>query len=94
MQATALSSTIRAILLTITTSPIADKTLVVPLPTRVSNKWPAIILAVRRTVNVIGRITDLINSIITSAGRRAAGAPDGTKCLAHDSGCLKILSIM
>ena len=47
------------------------------LPKRVSNRWPAIILAARRTAKVPGRITFLIVSISTMNGIRAPGVPCG-----------------
>lgn len=50
-------------------------------PNKVNNKWPAIILAVRRTVKVIGRIIFLIVSIHTMKGIRRRGVPWGTKWL-------------
>lgn len=48
-------------------------------PRSVNNKWPAIIFAVKRTVNVIGRIKFLIDSIHTIKGIKARGVPCGTK---------------
>jgi len=48
-------------------------------PRRVSNKWPVIIFAVRRIVNVKGRIISLIDSIIT-INDNIKGVPDGIKC--------------
>lgn len=48
-------------------------------PKRVSNKCPAIILAVSRTAKVIGRITFLIVSIHTIKGIKTLGVPWGTK---------------
>lgn len=49
------------------------------MPSRVSNKWPAIILAESRTANVPGRIIFLIVSIKTINGIRTGGVPWGTK---------------
>jgi len=49
-------------------------------PRRVSNKWPAIILADKRTARVPGRIIFLTVSIITINDIRAEGVPWGTKC--------------
>lgn len=49
------------------------------LPKRVSNKWPAIMLAARRTARVPGRITFLIVSINTIKGMSTDGVPWGTK---------------
>lgn len=46
---------------------------------RVSNRWPAIMLAVNRTVNVMGRIMFLIDSIQTIKGIKTKGVPWGTK---------------
>lgn len=45
------------------------------------SKWPAIIFAVKRTVNVIGRIIFLIVSIQTINGINKIGVPWGTRCL-------------
>jgi hypothetical protein len=50
------------------------------LPNKVINKWPAIKLAVSRTQSVIGRITFLVNSIITIKDIRATGVPAGSRC--------------
>lgn len=50
-------------------------------PNNVINKCPAIILAVNRTVKVIGRIIFLIVSIHTINGIKIKGVPWGTKCL-------------
>lgn len=66
---------------------IRERGLLAPPPTRVRSKCPAIILAVRRTVKVRGRIIELISSIITRIGSRGAGAPLGTKWVAQDMGC-------
>lgn len=44
---------------------------------KVNNKWPAIILAVRRIVKVIGRIIFLIVSINTMNGISKMGVPCG-----------------
>lgn len=49
------------------------------LPKRVSNRWPAIILAANRTAKVPGRITFLMVSINTIKGIRAPGVPCGTR---------------
>jgi len=49
------------------------------LPNKVRSKWPAIILADRRTVKVPGRITLLIVSIKTMKGIRKLGVLIGTK---------------
>lgn len=48
-------------------------------PRRDNNKWPAIILAVKRIERVIGRIISLIDSIITINGMRRAGVPCGVR---------------
>lgn len=48
-------------------------------PSNVINKCPAIILAVRRTARVPGRIIFLIVSIQTIKGIKIAGVPWGTK---------------
>jgi len=48
--------------------------------TSLINRWPATILAAKRTDNVIGRIKFLTSSINTIKGIRALGVPDGTKC--------------
>lgn len=48
-------------------------------PNNVNNKWPAIIFAVNRIVNVIGRINLLIVSIKTIKGIKIFGVPWGTK---------------
>ena len=49
-------------------------------PSSFNNKCPAIILAVRRTANVPGRIRLLIVSIITINFINIVGVPWGTKC--------------
>ena len=49
-------------------------------PRSVNNKWPAIILAVRRTANVPDRIRFLIVSMMTMNGISIVGVPCGTKC--------------
>lgn len=51
------------------------------LPINVSNKCPAIILAVNRIVKVKGRITFLIISIKTINGWSIGGVPFGNKWL-------------
>lgn len=48
-------------------------------PSNVINKWPAIILAERRTAKVPGRIIFLIVSIQTINGIKTGGVPCGTK---------------
>ena len=48
-------------------------------PSNTSNKWPATIFAARRTARVPGRIIDLILSIMTITGIKAAGVPMGTR---------------
>lgn len=48
-------------------------------PNKVISKWPATILAIRRTAKVRGRIMFLIVSIITIKGIRAEGVLCGTK---------------
>lgn len=50
------------------------------LPSNVNKRWPAIILADKRTARVPGRIIFLIVSIITIKGIRTEGVPWGTKC--------------
>jgi hypothetical protein len=45
-----------------------------------NNKCPAIILAVSRTERVIGRMMDLINSIIVKIGINTKGLPVGIRC--------------
>jgi len=50
-------------------------------PNNVNNRCPAIILAVNRIVNVIGRITLLIDSINTINGIKILGVLCGTKCV-------------
>lgn len=49
------------------------------LPKSVKSKCPAIMLAVSRIARVIGRITILIDSIITINGIRIGGVPIGVK---------------
>lgn len=49
------------------------------LPSRVRRRWPAIMLAERRTAKVPGRITLLTVSITTMNVIRAEGVPWGTK---------------
>lgn len=48
-------------------------------PKRDRSRWPAIIFAVSRIANVIGRITNLIDSIITINGIRIKGVPWGVR---------------
>lgn len=48
-------------------------------PSNDSNKCPAIIFAVRRILSVIGRISNLIDSINTIKGINNVGVPDGVK---------------
>lgn len=50
------------------------------LPNKVNSRCPAIMLAVRRTANVPGRIRFLIVSIITINGISIDGVPWGTRC--------------
>lgn len=50
------------------------------LPSKDINKWPAIILAVKRTDRDPGRIKFLIVSIITINGIKIPGVPFGNKC--------------
>jgi len=45
---------------------------------RCIKRWPAVILATRRTDNVIGRIKFLVISIKTMTGIRGVGDPVGT----------------
>lgn len=61
---------------------------------RVKSKWPAIILAARRTARVNGRITLLINSIMTIKAINGPGVPSGTKCANARWGLLYQLNIM
>lgn len=49
------------------------------LPNNVKIKWPAIILADRRTAKVKGRIILLIDSIQTIKGIKTLGVPKGTR---------------
>lgn len=46
-------------------------------PNRVISRWPAIMLAVKRTDREIGRIRFLIVSIRIMNGIRIVGVPDG-----------------
>lgn len=48
-------------------------------PRRDNNKWPAIMLAVSRIESVIGRIINLIDSIITIKGIKIHGVLEGVK---------------
>lgn len=48
-------------------------------PKRDSNRWPAIILAVKRIAKVNGRITRLIVSIIVINGISIIGVPWGVR---------------
>lgn len=48
-------------------------------PKRDSSKWPAIIFAVKRIERVIGRISNLIDSMITIKGINKAGVPWGVR---------------
>lgn len=50
-------------------------------PSRERSKWPATILAVNRIDKVIGRIINLIDSIITINGISKAGVPWGVRCV-------------
>jgi hypothetical protein len=50
------------------------------LPSNVSNRWPAMMFAVKRTARVPGRIRLLIVSIITMNGTSMVGVPWGTRC--------------
>jgi len=52
---------------------------ILPPFTKLINKWPATILAARRTDRVIGRIKFLTSSITTISGIRTSGVPAGTK---------------
>ena len=45
------------------------------------NKCPATIFAIKRTLNVIGRIILLISSIKKSNLTKAKGVPSGIKCI-------------
>lgn len=65
-----------------------------PLAKRVRSKWPAIILAAKRTDKVSGRIDDLIISIITIKGIRATGVPKGTRWASIAWGVFKIASVI
>ena len=49
------------------------------LPSNVINKWPAIILAVKRTANDPGRIKFLIVSMHTIKGIKTVGVTMGTR---------------
>lgn len=49
------------------------------LPIRCNSRWPAVILAVKRTARATGCINRLIVSIITSIGIRGVGVPCGRK---------------
>lgn len=77
--------------------PIITKINIIPeaehaiLPSKVSNKWPAIILAARRTARVRGRIIRLIDSMITIRGIKAPGVFSGTKWAILKLNCLKSL---
>lgn len=48
-------------------------------PRRVINRWPATMLAIRRTARVNGRITLLMDSISTIKGINAGGVLWGTR---------------
>ena len=48
-------------------------------PSKVSKRWPAIMLAANRTASVPGRITFLTVSINTINGIKTPGVPCGTK---------------
>jgi len=50
-------------------------------PNKVKIKWPAIMLADKRTAKVPGRIIFLIVSIQIIKGIRMEGVPEGTKCV-------------
>lgn len=50
--------------------------------------WPALMLAINRTIKVSGRIQILTVSIKTNKGIRAAGAPAGAKWAADSIGNL------
>lgn len=49
------------------------------IPIRPRTMWPALMLAARRTLSVIGRTRTLIVSMIMRAGASQAGAPLGRK---------------
>lgn len=63
-------------------------------PKRESNKWPAIIFAVRRIAKVKGRIIKLIDSIITIKGIKIYGVPWGVKWANNSFKYLNILYII
>lgn len=48
---------------------------------RIIKRWPAVILAVKRTERVIGRIILLIDSINTINGIKMKGVLKGIKCV-------------
>ena len=56
------------------------KIFIVPPLINLISKWPATILAARRTDRVIGRIKFLTSSITTISGISKFGVPLGTKC--------------
>ena len=58
---------------------IAGLRILVPEPKRVSSKYPAIILAVKKRARVKGRMIKLIDTIITINGINIKGVPKGIK---------------
>lgn len=63
---------------------IIDITELISLPNRFINRCPAIILADKRMVRVIGRIMFLINSIMIIKLIRIVGVPVGKECMIID----------
>lgn len=56
------------------------------------NKCPAVILAISRTDRVIGRINNLVSSMITIRGDSIIGDPFGTKWLINVLGVFTIFA--
>lgn len=77
--ATAVSKVNNRIWLKINTFSIYGFKLCPIFPNKVTNRWPAIILAVNRIAKVPGRIKFLVVSIKTRKGKRRLGAFWGTK---------------
>lgn len=77
--ATADSRVRRTIWVMIRVAKISPEALAVWFPSRVIRRCPATTLAIRRTANVSGRITLLMDSINTMNGIRAGGVLWGTR---------------
>lgn len=79
MHATAISKIVSSIGTTMKNMLIKVDILMIALPSKDINRWPAIRLAVSRTDSVIGRIRFLTSSINTMNIIRGPGVPCGTR---------------